>query len=104
MEGEILMDEQTAMLPLNQKIKSYIELIRFASANRLCTNLKYQDSTYKVECYSLRRTKEDLIILYAWDTGKNEMCYYKVKHITGVEITDYSFSPRYLVELTPKIL
>ena len=103
-EGETLVDEQTTWLPLNQKIKSYIELIRFASANRLCVNLKYQDSICKIECYSLRKTKRDQFILYAWDTGKNELCNYDVNHIQDVEITDYSFTPRHLVELTPKIL
>ena len=103
-EGETVVKEQTAWLPLNQNIKSYIELIRFASANRLCVNLKYQSLIYKTECYSLRKTKEDQFILYAWDTGKNNLCSYDVNYIQDVEITDYSFSPRYLVELTPKIL
>ena len=75
LEDETLVDEQTAMLPLNQKNKSYIELIRFASANRLCVNLKYKNSIYKIECYSLRKTKEDNFILYAWNTGKKKTCY-----------------------------
>ena len=103
-EGETLIHEQTIQLPLKQRLKSYLEIIRFASANRLCVNLKYQDLIYKVECYSLRKTKENRFILYAWDTDKTEMCSYNVEHVQDVEITDFSFSPRYLVELTPKIL
>ena len=98
------MKNQTIYLPFNQKTKSYIELIRFASANRLCVNLRYKNSIYKIECYSLRKTKEDKFILYAWDIDKNKLCSYKVHHIQGVEITDYNFSARYVVELTPKIL
>ena len=103
-EGETLVSNQTVWLPVNQKIKSYIELIRFASANRLCVNLKYQNSIYKVECYSLRKTKEDNFILYAWDTRRNEIYGYEVDLIEGVELIDYDFNPRYLVELIPKIL
>ena len=101
-EDEILVKEQTTCLPLNQKIKSYIELIRFASANRLCVNLKYQSSIHKIECYSLRKTKEGNFILYAWNIGKKEICRYEVNYIQGIEVTDHSFIPRYLVELTPK--
>lgn len=104
LEDEILVNEQTAWLPLNQNIKSYIELIRFASANRLCVNLEYQNSTHKTECYSLRKTKEGNFILYAWNTDKKEICRYEVNYIQGIEVTDHSFTPRYLVELTPKIL
>ena len=104
LEDETLVYEQTSRLPLSQNIKSYIELIRFASANRLCVNLKYQNSTYKVECYSLRKTKEEQLILYAWDTDKNEMHSYEVNHIQNVEVINDNFSPKYLVELTPKIL
>ena len=103
-EGEVLVKEQTAFLPLKQKIKSYIELIRFASANRLCVNIKYQDSIYKVECYSLRKIKEGHFILYAWDVDKNILCSYAVHHIQDVEIISDSFTSRYLVELTPRIL
>ena len=103
-EGETLVDEQTSQLPLTQEIKSYVELIRFASANRLCINLKYQNLIYKVECYSLRKIEENQFILYAWDISKNEMCSYTIHHIQGVEITNNSFTARYLVELTPKIL
>ena len=103
-ECEILVKEQTAFLPLNQKMKSYIELIRFASANRLRMNLKYQNTIYKMECYSLRKIKENQFILYAWDIDKNNLCSYAVHHIQGVEIISDNFTPRYLVELTPKIL
>jgi predicted nucleotidyltransferase component of viral defense system len=49
-----------------------LETIRFAAANRLCVNLTYQDSTRLIEPYSLRRTREGNLLLYA------------VKHNTGV--------------------
>ena len=53
--------------------------------------------------FSLRKTKEDNFILYTWNTSKNEICSYAVDHIKGVKVIDYNFTPRYLVELTPKI-
>ena len=81
-----------------------IELIRFAFANRLCVNLKYQNSIYKGECYSLRKIEENQLILYAWDIGENNLCSYAIHHIQGVEITSDSFASRYLVELIPKTL
>ena len=100
---EKLIDIHTSFLPINQEIKSYLELIRFASANRLCVKFKYKNSKYKVECYSLRKIKEKIFVLYAWDTEKAEMKLYDLNYIQGVEITNYSFFPKYLVELIPKI-
>ncbi|MCY4321104.1 MAG: hypothetical protein OXC37_01670, partial [Bdellovibrionaceae bacterium] len=77
--------------------------IRFASANRRWVKFQYKNPIYKVECYSLRKIKEKTFVLYAWNTDKAEMSVYDLTYIQDVEVTNYSFFPRYLVELIPKI-
>jgi len=47
------------------------EVIRFAAANRLCVDLRYDGSSRIIEPYSLRRTKDGNLLLHA------------VKHATG---------------------
>ncbi|MDI6735830.1 MAG: nucleotidyl transferase AbiEii/AbiGii toxin family protein [bacterium] len=77
-----------------------LEVIRFAAANRLCVNLAYQNSHRLIEPYSLRRTSDGNLLLYAvkHDTGKVRS--YRVDRIQGTEVTKLTFSPRYLVEMT----
>lgn len=78
-----------------------LEIIRFAAANRLCVDLAYQGSRRLIEPYSLRRTRDGNLLLYAvkHETGKARS--YRVDRIQGAEITRTSFIPRYLVDLTP---
>lgn len=82
------------------------EIIRFAAANRLCVNLEYRDengrvSTRLIEPYSLRRTQDDNLLLYAVKHQTGESRSYRVDRIQGAEATQVSFIPRYLIELTP---
>jgi hypothetical protein len=78
-----------------------LEIIRFAAANRLCVDLTYQGSHRLIEPYSLRRTKDGNLLLYAvkHDTGEDRS--YRVDRIQGAQATQTSFTPRYVVELTP---
>jgi hypothetical protein len=78
-----------------------LERIRFAAANRLCVNLHYQNKYRLIEPYSLRRTKEGNILLYALRHETNEWRAYRVDRIQGVEITQTPFVPKHAVELTP---
>lgn len=85
---------------------SSIEVIRFAASNRLCVDLDYTDQEGKrsrrvIEPYSLRRTKDGNILLYGVraDNGQNRS--YRVDQIQGARVTGRSFTPRYVVELTP---
>ena len=78
-----------------------LERIRFAAANRLCVNLHYQNKYRLIEPYSLRRTKEGNILLYALRHKSNEWRAYRVDRIQGEEITQMSFVPEHAVELTP---
>jgi len=77
-----------------------LEVIRFAAANRLCVNLTYQGTRRLIEPYSLRRTQDGNLLLYAvrHDTGEDRS--YRVDRIEGAEVTQQSFSPKYAIELT----
>ena len=101
--GESLVDEQTFKLSLSQKLKSYVELIRFAATNQLCVKFEYQNLNYQIEPYSLRKKQNSQFVLYGWNISKKELYAYYVDHIQDVEVTDHVFVPRYLVELIPKI-
>jgi len=78
-----------------------LESIRFAAANRLCVNLRYKDSWRLIEPYSLRRSREGNLLLFAVRHESGEVRAYRVGRIQGVEISDISFMPRYPLELTP---
>lgn len=78
-----------------------LERIRFAAANRVCVNLYYQNKYRLIEPYSLRRTQEGNILLYALRHQSKEWRAYRVDKIQGAEITQTSFVPVYAVELTP---
>ncbi|MBW1813858.1 MAG: nucleotidyl transferase AbiEii/AbiGii toxin family protein [Deltaproteobacteria bacterium] len=78
-----------------------LEKIRFAAANRLCVNLYYKNSYRLVEPYSLRRSKEGNLLLFAVRHHTNEPRSYRVDRIQGAEITNTSFMPKHAVELTP---
>lgn len=77
------------------------EIIRFAAANRLCVDLSYQGSRRLIEPYSLRRTQDGNLLLYAVKHQTGEARSYRVDRIQGAEATQVSFIPRYLIELTP---
>jgi len=77
-----------------------LEGIRFAAANRLCVNLHYQNKYRLIEPYSLRRSKEGNILLYALRHESKEWRAYRVDRIQGSEITQTPFVPEHAVELT----
>ena len=78
-----------------------LERIRFAAANRLCVNLYYQNKYRLIEPYSMRRTQEGNILLYALRHESKEWRAYRVDKIQGAEITQTSYVPVHAVELTP---
>ena len=78
-----------------------LEVIRFAAANHLCVNLAYQGTQRLIEPYSLRRTRDGNLLLYAVKHETDEIRAYRVDRIEGAEATSTSFVPRYAVELTP---
>ncbi len=76
-----------------------LEVVRFAAANRLCVDLTYAGTRRIIEPYSLRRTREGNLLLYAVKHGTGEDRSYRVDRIQGASATKTPFSPRYVVEL-----
>ncbi len=77
------------------------EIIRFAAANRMCVDLDYDGDTRRIEPYSLRRTKDDNVILHAIKVSTGESRSYRVDRMQGARATSQGFVPKYAVELTP---
>jgi len=69
-----------------------LEAVRFAGANRLCVQLLYSQKRRLVEPYSLRRTKDENLVLYAYERDTDR--------IEGIAVTNTPFVPRYVVELS----
>lgn len=86
--------------------QSYIEMIRFAAANRLLVEIDYRDkegkrSTRAIEAYSLRRNQAGEVRLMAVRAEDGQPRSYLLDSILGVRSTQTPYSPRYPIELTP---
>ncbi|CAN5692435.1 hypothetical protein BH09PSE5_BH09PSE5_12180 [soil metagenome] len=77
-----------------------LEIIRFAAANHLCVDLAYDGGVRRIEPYSLRQTREGHFILYAIRSDSGAPRSYRIDKMAGASVTNQSFNPRYLVELT----
>ena len=93
---------RTRVLPrgIPMRARGPLEIIRFAAANHLCVDLQYDGSTRRIEPYSLRETRDGNFILYATRSDSGEPRSYRIDRTQGASVTDQSFTPRYLVELT----
>jgi hypothetical protein len=76
-----------------------LEVFRFAAANRLCVDLTYGGTHRLIEPYSLRRTLDGNLLLYAVKHNTGEDRSYRTDRIQGAEVTKIPFKPRYVVEL-----
>ena len=104
--GNALIRERVVNLPTGSRGQSFIEMIRFAAANRLLVELDYRDkqanrSTRTIEAYSLRRSQAGDVLLMAVRADNGQPRSYLVGSILGVKATQTSFAPRYPIELTP---
>ena len=79
-----------------------LEVIRYAATNRLIVDLAYGGSRRLIEPYSLRRTREGNLILYAVKHETGEIRGYRVDRIEGAKVTQSPFRPKYAVELTTR--
>ncbi len=77
-----------------------LEQIRFAGANHLLVELRYQGSTRLIEPYALRQSKAGNLLVYAIKAETGEVRAYRVDRIQGVRVTDTPFIPRYAIELS----
>jgi DNA-directed RNA polymerase subunit RPC12/RpoP len=78
-----------------------LERIRFAAANRLCVDLNYQGKRRLIEPYSLRRTRDGHLLLYAIKHETREERSYRIDRIHGANVAKIPFIPKYAIELTP---
>ena len=80
---------------------SLLDIVRFAATNRLCVDLRYGGTIRRIEPYSLRRTPDGNLVLYAVLTDTGEHQNYRVDQIEESRATGQAFIPRYTIELTP---
>lgn len=104
--GDTIIREHIISLPAGSRGQSFIEMIRFAAANRLLVEIDYRDkqgnrSTRAIEAYSLRRSQAGDVLLMAVRADNGQARSYLVDSILGVKPTQTAFSPRYPIELTP---
>ncbi|OGW40042.1 MAG: hypothetical protein A2Y97_09880 [Nitrospirae bacterium RBG_13_39_12] len=83
-----------------------LEVIRYAAANRLCVRLNYVDAdgNWKqplIEPYSLRRTRDGNLLLYAVKHETQQDRSYRVDRMRSAEVTKTPFKPKYAIEMTP---
>src|SRR3546814_16967731 len=90
--GDTLIRERIVGLPAGGRGQNYIEMIRFAAANRLLVEIDYRDkqgnrSTRAIEAYSIRRSQAGEVLLMAVrsDTGPPRSSL--VHRIPGVKAT-----------------
>src|SRR5260370_20099651 len=80
--------------------RSTLEIIRFAAANHLCVDLRYDGGVRRIEPYSLRQTAEGYFVLHTIRSDSGEHRSYRVDRMQGATVTSQVFTPRYAVELT----
>lgn len=78
-----------------------LELVRYAGANHLCVELVYDNKKRLIEPYDLKRTQDGNLLLIAIMHETGEWRSYRVYRIQGIEITQITFVPKYLIQLTP---
>jgi len=77
-----------------------LETVRFAAINHLCVALGYHGKTRLIEPYSLRRTKDGHLLLYAWKVGSGEIHSYRVDRMESIKVSIEVFRPRYKIEFS----
>jgi len=82
-----------------------LESIRFAAVNHLCVELGYRKesgeySNPTIEPYSLRRTKDDNLILRALKAKTEEPRTYRIDRIQHIKVTTEVFQPKYTIEFS----
>ena len=82
-----------------------LESIRFAGANQLCIDVDYRKqgsylNHYVLEPYSLRRTKEDNLILHAIKSETQEHRVFRIDWMQGIKVSIKPFRPKYRIEFS----
>lgn len=79
---------------------SNFEKVRFAAANRILLNLGYGGEHRNIEPYSLARSSEGQLLLYAVKADTGETRCYRFDRIESIELTTIAFVPRHRIEIT----
>jgi predicted nucleotidyltransferase component of viral defense system len=77
-----------------------LEKIRFAAANHLVINLRYQGRYREIEPYSFAKSAARNILLYAVKYQTGETRCYRLDRIESVEVLTKTYVPRYEIEIT----
>jgi len=99
--GETAVRSRVLPMSIAVRARAPLEIIRFAAANRLCVDLQYDGRIRRIEPYSLRQTAEGNYVLHAIRSDSGEHRSYRVDRMQSASVTAQSFTPRYIVELTP---
>jgi predicted nucleotidyltransferase component of viral defense system len=104
--GSAPLRERNLGIYVPERIRSHLEIVRFAAANRLCVDLTYDPlegarSTRRIEPYSLRRSKAGDVLLMAVRRDNGQPRSYRVDRIISASVSNEAFRPRYEVELSP---
>ncbi len=99
--GETAVRSRLLPVAIPLKSHSFMEIIRFAAGNQLCVDLTYKGEVRRIEPYSLRQTADRNFVLHAIRCDSREHRSYRLDRIDGASVTQQSFSPSYLIELTP---
>jgi len=100
--AEVVIRSRALPMSVPIRTRAPLEIIRFAAANHLCVDLRYDGSVRSIEPYSLRQTADGNYVLHSIRVDSGEHRSYRVDRIQGAAVTARSFTPRYLVELTPE--
>jgi len=98
--SEVTIRSRVLPMSVPARARAPLEVIRFAAANHLCVDLRYDGSVRRIEPYSLRQTVEGNFVLHAIRTDSGEHRSYRVDRMQDASVTRQSFTPRYLVELS----
>lgn len=99
--GTSVLHEEAPLPEASSRARAALERIRFAAANHLCVDLRYDGAVRRIEPYSLRRTAEGALLLHALRHPSGDHRSYRVDRLEGAEVTAQPFRPRYRIELTP---
>jgi len=98
--GEVAVRARVLPMGVPIRVRSSLEMIRFAAANHLCVELTYDGSVRRIEPYSLRQTVDGNLVLHAIRSDSGEHRSYRIDRMQGAVVTSQAFAPRYVVELT----
>jgi len=95
-----IISESVSSLVLPGPVTSYLDRVRFAAANRLRVRLGYNGEYRFIEPYSLARSSDGNLLLRAIRSDNREARSYRWDRIESVEVTNTTFVPSYIVEIT----